>query len=316
MRISANQLWRLVKRSATAWVEDRAMSMGAAIAFYTIFSLAPLLLIVIALAGLVFGEEAARGAVVQEVGGMVGETGAQAVQTVLEGARDMEGGIFATIASLVTLAVGATTVFAELQNSLDRIWKAPVSTQPSGIRGFFRTRLLSFGMVLGIGFLLMVSLVVSAALSALGNWIGGWLTWAQVIMQVLNFVVSFAVITALFAMIYKILPSVDLDWDDVWIGAAATSLLFSIGKFLIGLYIGQTALASSFGAAGTFVVLIIWVYYSTGVFLLGAEFTYAYAHEQGSRSEARQPPGAPAGMPGYERRRTPERRRHAGAAPA
>lgn len=318
MRISANQLWRLIKQSTSAWMEDRAMSMGAAIAFYTIFSLAPLLLIIIALAALVFGEEAARGAVVQEVGGMVGETGAQGVQTVLEGARDTGRGVFATLASLVTLAIGATTVFAELQSSLDKIWKAPPSTQASGIWGFLRTRLLSFGMVLGIGFLLIISLVVSAALSALGNWIGGWLTWAQVIMQVLNFLVSFAVITALFAMIYKILPSVELDWDDVWIGAAATSLLFSIGKFLIGLYIGQTALASSFGAAGTFVVLIIWVYYSTSIFLLGAEFTYAYAYEQGSRSpgRARQPQGAPAGMPGFDRRKTPERRRRPGAATA
>jgi membrane protein len=256
--------------------------MGAAIAFYTIFSLAPLLLIAIAVAGLIFGEEAARGAVVQQLGGMVGETGAQGVQSVLEAARDPERGVVGTIAGVITLAVGATTVFAELQTDLDVVWKVPPDEQSAGLWGFIRTRLLSFGIVLGVGFLLIVSLLASTALAALGEWWGGWFGEAEAMLQVVNALVSFAVITTLFAMIFKMLPGVKIAWSDVWIGAAVTSLLFTIGKTLIGLYIGKTALASSFGAAGTFVVVIVWVYYSSLVFLLGAEFTHSYARSHGS----------------------------------
>lgn len=292
MAISARMLWTLAKQSVTAWIDDRASSMGAAIAFYTVFSLAPLLLISIAIAGLVFGEEAARNAIVEQLGGMVGDTGAAGIQTVLEAARDPEGGVIATVVSTLTLIVGATTVFAELQTDLDIVWKVPPDKQKTGISGLVRARLLSLGIVLGVGFLLIVSLILNAALAALGEWWGGWFGNWELTLQAVNFLVSFVVITGLFAMIFKILPSVPIAWDDVWIGAAVTSLLFSIGKFLIGLYIGKSALASGFGAAGTFIVVIVWVYYSSLVFLLGAEFTHVYAHGAGSKAGEAAPAAA------------------------
>ncbi len=290
MSTSAGKLWTLAKQSVNAWIDDRASSMGAAIAFYTMFSLAPLLLISIGIAGLVFGEDAARDAIVEQAGGLVGETGAEGVRSVLDASRDPEGGAIAALVSMVTLVVGATTVFAELQSDLDVVWKVPAEKQSSGIWGLIRARLLSFGMVLGVGFLLIVSLILNAALAALaalGKWWGAWFGDWELTLQAVNFLVSFAVVTGLFAMIYKILPSEKIAWGDVWIGAAVTSLLFSIGKFLIGLYIGRSALASGFGAAGTFVVVIVWVYYSSLVFLLGAEFTHEYAKGEGSKSAAR-----------------------------
>jgi membrane protein len=284
---STRRLWVLAKQSVNAWIEDRASSMGAAIAFYTMFSLAPLLLIAIAIAGLIFGTDAARDAIVAQIGGLVGETGAEGVRSVLDAARDPEGGAIAAVLSMVTLVIGATTVFAELQSDLDVVWKVPPEKQSSGVWGLIRARLLSFGMVLGIGFLLIVSLILNAALAALGAWWGTWFGDWEVTLQTVNFLVSFVVVTGLFAMIYKILPSVKIAWGDVWIGAAVTSLLFAIGKLLIGLYIGKSALASGFGAAGTFVVVIVWVYYSSLVFLLGAEFTHEYAQGEGSKSGGR-----------------------------
>ncbi|MDT3670636.1 MAG: YihY/virulence factor BrkB family protein [Aromatoleum sp.] len=287
MSASAGKLWVLARQSVNAWIDDRASSMGAAIAFYTMFSLAPLLLISIGIAGLVFGEDAARDAIVEQVGGLVGETGAEGVRSVLDASRDPEGGAIAALVSMITLVVGATTVFAELQSDLDVVWKVPPEKQSSGIWGLVRAQLLSFGMVLGVGFLLIVSLLLNAALAALGKWWGAWFGEWEVTLQAVNFLVSFAVVTGLFAMIYKILPSAKIAWGDVWIGAAVTSLLFSIGKFLIGLYIGRSALASGFGAAGTFVVVIVWVYYSSLVFLLGAEFTHEYAKGAGSKSAGR-----------------------------
>lgn len=287
MSTSARKLWTLAKQSVNAWIDDRASSMGAAIAFYTMFSLAPLLLISIGIAGLVFGEDAARDAIVEQAGGLVGETGAEGVRSVLDASHDPEGGAIAALVSMITLVIGATTVFAELQSDLDVVWKVPPEKQSSGIWGLIRARLLSFGMVLGVGFLLIVSLVLNAALAALGTWWGAWFGEWELTLQAVNFLVSFAVVTGLFAMIYKILPSETIAWGDVWIGAAVTSLLFSIGKFLIGLYIGKSALASGFGAAGTFVVVIVWVYYSSLVFLLGAEFTHEYAKGEGSKSAGR-----------------------------
>lgn len=287
MATSTGKLWTLAKQSVNAWIDDRASSMGAAIAFYTMFSLAPLLLISIGIAGLVFGEDAARNAIVGQIGGLIGETGAEGIRSVLDAARDPEGGAVAALVSMVTLVVGATTVFAELQTDLDVVWKVPPEKQSSGIWGLLRARLLSFGMVLGVGFLLIVSLILNAALAALGKWWGAWFGEWELTLQTVNFIVSFVVVTGLFAMIYKILPSEKIAWGDVWIGAAVTSLLFAIGKFLIGLYIGRSALASGFGAAGTFVVVIVWVYYSSLVFLLGAEFTHEYARGEGSKSPGR-----------------------------
>jgi membrane protein len=264
--------------------------MGGALAYYTLFSLAPVLIIVIAVAGFFLGAEAARGEIATQLQGLLGDDGATAVQGLLESSSDPEEGLLATIASFLLLLLGATTVFAELQSDLDRIWRA--ETKPiSGLWSILRARLLSFGMILVLAFLLLVSLVISAALSALGKWWGGWFEGWAVVLEILNFVVSFAITTGLFALIYKFLPRAEIAWHDVWIGAAVTALLFAVGKFLIGLYIGRSGIASGFGAAGSFVVLLVWVYYSTQIFLLGAEFTWVYAHERGSRRGQDRPGG-------------------------
>jgi len=273
--------WELVKSAASSWIDDYAPSMGAALAYYTVFSIAPLLLIVISIAGLVFGEEAARGEIVSQLQGLMGADAAKAVEGLLESVNKPGKGIFATLFGIIVLLIGATTVFGELQDALDRIWRAP-ARQGSGLWNLLRARILSFGMILGVGFMLIASLVVSAGLSALGRWwaplFGGW----EFLLQFVNLAVSFALVTAIFAMIYKIMPRVKIEWHDVWIGAAVTSLLFTIGKFLIGLYIGKSGVASGFGAAASLVVLLVWVYYSAQIFLLGAEFTWVYAHTFGS----------------------------------
>lgn len=275
-------IWPLIKSSVVSWRRDHASSMGGALAYYTLFSIAPVLIIVIAVAGFFFGAEAARGEIVTQLRGLLGDDGAAAVQALLESANEPEEGLFATISSLALLVLGATTVFAELQTDLDRIWRA--ETKPiSGVWAFLRARLLSFGLVLVLAFLLLVSLVLSAALAALGRWWGGWFEGWAILLEILNFIASFAITTGLFAVIYKLLPRTKIAWHDVWIGAAVTALLFAVGKFLIGLYIGRSGVASGFGAAGSFVVLLVWVYYSTQIFLLGAEFTWVYAHEHGSR---------------------------------
>ena len=281
--MNLKQIWGLVKNTFSSWSNDYAPSMGAALAYYTMFSIAPLLLIVISVAGLIFGVEAARGEIFGQLQGMMGEEGAAAVQALLESVSQPEQGVIGTVIGAVLLLIGATTVFGELQDDLDRIWRAPERKKGGGLWNLIRSRLLSFGMILGIGFLLMVSLVFSAALSALGKWWGPLFGEWEILLQAVNFIVSFALVTAVFAMIYKIMPRVSIAWHDVWIGAAVTALLFTIGKFLIGLYIGKTGVASGFGAAGSLVIVLVWVYYSAQIFLLGAEFTWAYAHEHGSR---------------------------------
>jgi membrane protein len=273
------------KQAIDAWVDDYAPSMGAAIAYYTLFSLAPLLLIVVSLAGIVFGPEAARGEIFAQLKDLLGEQGAAAAQGLLQSVNKPAQGLLATAIGLVTLVLGAASVFAELQNALDRIWRAPLR-KGSGLWSLIRTRLLSFGMVLGIGFLLIVSLLASALIAAFGkryaNAFGGW----ALVAEALNAAISFVVVTALFAMIYKILPRVRIGWRDVWIGAAVTALLFAIGKTLIGLYLGRSGVASGFGAAGSLIVLLVWMYYSAQIFLLGAEFTHVYAHARGTRCDA------------------------------
>lgn len=291
MSISTQLSLQLIRRSFGAWVEDSAASMGAAIAYYTAFSIAPLLLIVITIAGIFFGREAAEGALLTELQGLVGQNGALAVQAILRGAQDPAGGAISLFAGVGTLVLGATSVFAELQNDLDRIWKAHPA-RSSGLWNFIHTRLLSFGIILGLGFLLAVSLVLSAAVAAMGSIFGSVLGNEEVLLQVINALVSFGITTVLFAMIYKLLPSAKVEWRDVWTGALVTSLLFSIGKFLISLYIGKAAISSSFGAAGAFVVLMVWIYYSAQIFLLGAEFTAQFARIHGSRSiRGRSPSG-------------------------
>ena len=280
--MSRSGIWPLIKMSVVSFRKDYASSMGGALAYLTLFSIAPILIIVIAIAGFFLGAEAARGEIVVQLRGLLGDDGATAVQALLESASKPEEGLFATAVSVVLLIIGATTIFAELQSDLDRIWRAE-SKPTSGLWSLLRARLLSFGMVLVLAFLLLVSLVISAALSALGRWWGGWFEGWAVLLEAVNFVVSLAITAGLFALIYKFLPRADIAWHDVWIGATVTALLFAVGKFLIGLYIGQSGVASGFGAAGSFVVLLVWVYYSTQIFLLGAEFTWVYAHERGSR---------------------------------
>ena len=288
------RFYGLVKLSVKSWLDDYASSMGAAIAFYTVFSLAPLLMIVIAIAGFFWGEEAVRGELMRQVGGMVGESGASAIEGVVQsGAQEPEQGIFATVASVVVLIVGATTVFAELQSALDRIWQVPAKEKSSGIFNLIRARLLSFGLVLSLAFLLLVSLVVSTVLSAVGGWLGGLLPGWELILQILNITVSFGILVLLFAMIYKFMPRAEVAWRDVWTGAVVTALLFEIGKLLIGLYVGKSAVASSYAAAGSLVIVLIWVYYAAQVFLLGAEFTWVYANEHGSRAGSPQSPSQP-----------------------
>ena len=273
-------IFALSEKAVTAWIDDYAPSMGAAISYYTIFSLAPLLVIVIAVAGSVFGREAVEGQIVAQLSGLIGQDGATAVQGLIKSASDPAKGLLASIISLVVLIVGATTVFAELQSALDRIWHVPEKAKPSGVWGLLRSRLLSFGLVLGLAFMLMVSLVVGAGIAAFGNWTSriapGW----EILLQVINTVVSLMTTTLLFAMIYKLMPSVKIAWRDVWVGAAVTAVLFEVGKLLIGLYIGKSGVTESFAAAGSLVVLLAWVYYAAQIFLLGAEFTRVYATER------------------------------------
>lgn len=277
------ELGALLRDAALNWVEDHAQSMGAALAFYTIFSVAPLLLIVIAVAGAVFGEEAARGEIYVQLHGMLGTTGARAVQGLLESARRPADNVPAAVFGVILLFVAATSVFAELQDSLNRIWHVPKRAAHSGLWAIVRARLLSFGMILGIGFLLIVSLAFSAALRALSRW---WdpesQSWAS-FSGASETGLSLLLVTAVFAMIYKAMPRADIHWRDVWVGAGVTSVLFVAGKFLIGLYIGRSGITSAFGAAASLIVVLLWVYYSAQIFLFGAEFTWAYAHRFGSR---------------------------------
>jgi membrane protein len=278
------QVWVLIRKSVGAWVDDYAPSMGAALAYYTLFAIAPLLIIAIAVAGLVFGQEAARGEIVAQIQGLIGQKGAIAVQGLLKSTNEPVQSIFATVVSIITLVIGATTVFAELQSDLDRIWRVPAPAKENGLWNLLRAHLLSFGLVLGLGFLLLVSLLVSAAIAAFGKWGGGFIGGWEALLYVLNFSISFTITTLLFAMIYKFMPRARIVWRDVWVGAAVTAILFEVGKFLIGLYLGKTSVASGFGAAGSLVVLLVWVYFSAQIFLLGAEFTWVYSHEYGSKA--------------------------------
>lgn len=272
----------LVKETFKEWKEDGALDLGAALAYYTIFSLAPMLLIATAVAGLVWGREAVQGQLVGELRGLLGTQGAEAVQTMIANAGKERSGVLATVIGLVTILFGATGVFVQLQNALNRVWNVK-ATPKSGIWSFVRTRLMSFGMVLGIGFLLLVSLAVSAAVSALGAWATSRLPGGEAVTQGLTFVLSFALMTGLLGLIYKFLPDVEIAWRDVWIGAVVTALLFTVGKFLIGLYLGRSSVASTYGAAGSLVILLLWIYYSSQILFLGAEFTQVYASRYGSR---------------------------------
>ncbi|HUH60061.1 MAG TPA: YihY/virulence factor BrkB family protein [Candidimonas sp.] len=274
----------LLKNSVIAWQEDNAASMGAAVAFYTVFSIAPLLIIVIAVAGFVWGEDAVRGEIIRQLNGLVGHDGAAGVQQLLKSASKPAQGITATLVSIVFLIIGSTTVFAELQGALDRIWRVPTAAE-TGIWNTVRARLLSFGLVLGLAFLLLVSLIVSAGLAAFSQMTSGLLPGWECVLQLLNMLVSVSIGTVLFAMIYKFMPRAEVAWRDVWVGAMVTAVLFEVGKFLIALYVGKSSTISSLMAAGSLVVVLIWVYYAAQVFLLGAEFTWLYAKQHGSRKD-------------------------------
>jgi len=276
-----SEYWSLIKQTASEWTEDKVPELGAALAFYTALSIAPLLVISLGIAAAVFGEEAARGQIIVQIRTLVGDQGAAAIQDMIANANKPAEGILATTLSFIILFVGASGVFGELQQSLNTIWK--VQPKPGrGIVKMIRDRFLSFTMVLGIAFLLLVSLLLDAAMSTLAGmvhvpdaipWIG----------EAIHLVISFVVITLLFAMIYKYLPDVKIHWRDVWLGAIVTAILFTIGKFAIGLYLGHSSMASSYGVAGSFVVLLVWVYYSAQVLFFGAEFTQVYANRYGSR---------------------------------
>jgi membrane protein len=266
----------MLRRSVVEWIEDQVPRRAAALTFYAGFSLAPLLLIAIAIAGVVFGTDAVRGRVVEQLQGLLGPDAARAVETALKNTRTTGSSVLATLIGVATLFVGASGVFGELQESLNEIWK--VRKKPGlGIREFLRSRFLSFTFVVGSGFLLLVSLLVSAVLEAVTR-----LFVSTALLRIAGLALSFAVVGTLFAMMFKKLPDVRTRWSDVWLGAAITAVLFTVGKWLIGLYLGHSALSSSYGAAGSFVVLLMWLYYSSQIVLFGAEITHAYAHEFGT----------------------------------
>jgi membrane protein len=281
--LTSDRLWKVLKAAFAGWWNDNVPRMGAALAYYTLFSLAPILIVAIAIAGLAFGREAVRGEIVGQIEGLVGLQGARAVQAMLEGAAKPSSSVPATILGIITFFLGATGAFLELQADLDAIWRVKPKSRGNFLRDLVMQRLISFGLVLGFAFLLLTSLVVSAALAALHTYMGNAFPGVAVLWEALNVIVSLIVITLLFAMIYKVLPDVKLVWSDVWVGALVTAGLFTIGKFLIGLYLGTSAMASSYGAAGSVIVVLVWVYYSSQIILLGAEFTRAYVEQFGPR---------------------------------
>jgi membrane protein len=281
-----NRIYQLLKTTYFQYSKDKVPRMGAALAYYTIFSLAPLLVIAIAIAGLVFGKEAVQGQVMGQIQGLIGPESALAVQTILQSAHKPVGGTIATLFSVVVLLIGASGVFVEMQEALNEIWKVD-DTSKTGVWHLIKSRFLSFGMVLGIGFLLLVSLLLSAALSAAANCISSFISVPPANLHAADFAFSFLFIAGLMALIFKLLPDVPIPWSDVWVGALLTSLFFTIGKFLIGFYVGKSIRMSAYGATGAVVIILAWVYYSAQILYFGAEFTRAFSNECGSRGAIR-----------------------------
>jgi membrane protein len=273
--------WQVLKAAGADWVEDKAAQLGAALAFYSILSLAPLLLVSLAIAAFFFGDQA-EGEMMGQLTGLVGEQGAAAISTMLHHAQRPGAGIVATAFGMITLLFGASGVFAQLQTAMNEIWEVPPK-KSSGLWNMVRSRFLSFAMVLGTGFLLLVSLILSAVISGIGSYIGDRWPAFEPVSQLANAGVSFLVVTLLFAMIFKLLPDTNVAWRDVWIGALSTAVLFTIGKFFIGLYLGKAAVGSAYGAAGSLVVLLIWIYYSAQILFFGAELTQVYARRYGTQ---------------------------------
>ena len=272
----------LLKDTYSEWRADNASRLGAALAFYSLFSMAPLLIIVISIAGLVFGRDAAQGRVIEQLQGLVGAEAARSIETIIGTARAPAASVLTAAAGIVALLLGASGAFGELQAALNVIWNAP-PRPAQAIPQLIKDRFLSFTMVLGTGFLLLVSLVISAALAALNDSLARLMEISPSALQAVHVVISFAITALLFAMIFKQLPDVRIAWADVWIGAAVTALFFTVGRFLIGLYLGRSSLASTYGAAGSVVILLLWVYYSAQILFFGAEFTQVYANRYGSR---------------------------------
>jgi membrane protein len=269
------QGWTMMKDTVVAFVDDGALSRGASIAFYTVTSIAPVLFIVVAIAGLVFGEDAAQGAIAHQLSGLMGRQSAELLQNAIKSASGTQSSIIATMIGVVVLLVAASGMFGEIQTALNAIWKA----QPRGttVSRLIRARIVSLVLVVGLGFLLLLSLALSAVLAALRGYADEFLPFSTQILEIVNFFISFALVAGLFAAIYKMLPDCDLGWHDVGVGALVTALLFTIGKYMIGLYVGSSVVASAYGAAGALIVILLWVYYSAQIFLLGAEFTKVYA---------------------------------------
>jgi membrane protein len=279
-RLNWRIVYELFRDAIQESMEGAVVSRGAALSFYTLFAIAPLFVIMLAIAAVWFGQEAARRELFSQVSGLVGSEGGEAIQALVTAAHKPNTGVWATILAVVTLFIGATGVFVQLQDALNSIWGVrPVPG--GGVRNFIRVRLLSFALVAGIGFLLLVSLVLSAGLAALGNVMVGFLPAQAAIWHIINFVISFGVITLLFAMIFKVLPDVKIAWREVWTGAIITALLFNLGKLLLGLYLGRSIVTSAYGAAGSLMVVLLWVYYSAQILFFGAKFTQLYSNRYG-----------------------------------
>jgi membrane protein len=286
----------LFKETVGEWIDDRAPRLGASLAFYTLLSLAPLLIVIVAVAALVYGQEAARGQLVWQIQGLVGPDGAKAIQGLIQGAYKPGTGVVASLLGVLTLAFGASSVVVELRDALDTIWHVPPDPRNTGFASIFwlaKQRFYSIAMILGVGFLLLVSLVLNAWIAAMGSFFGSFLPTSEAVLHAATFLFSFFVITFLFAAIYKLLPDVHLRWSDVAIGASVTSLLFTIGKQLIGLYLGKASFGSTYGAAGSLVIVLVWVYYSAQLFFLGAEFTKVYTRTFGSQFSGKLQPVPP-----------------------
>jgi len=268
--------WPALRRTVPAALDSHVPRLGAALSYYTLFAIAPMFIIALAVAGFWFGEEAARRELFGQLSGLVGSEGAEALQSLIAAANRPRAGMVATVVAIITLLVGATGAFVELQDALNTLWKVE-QTAGHGVWLFLKSRLLSFAMVVGIGFLLMVSLIVNAILAALGGWMQRVLPGGSAVWQILNFLISLGIITVLFALIFKVLPDAKIAWRDVWVGAMLTALLFNMGKFLLGFYLGRATVTSAYGSAGSLVVILIWVYYSAQILFFGAKYTQIYA---------------------------------------
>jgi len=276
---------KILKDTGTEWYEDDAPRLAASLAYYTLLSTAPLSLLCVSIVGFFFGERAARGQIAEQIGTVTGPEAAEAIQSVIQNAHQSDAGVLSTIMGILLLLIGASGVFGELQTALNNMWGVKPNPQRGMIKDFLMARFLSFTMVLGVAFMLLASLVISAVLSGIGRMLSEALPGGEALWQVLNFAISLGVITLLFALIFKFVPDAEVQWRHVWIGAAVTALLFSIGKMLLGFYLGKSSVASAYGAAGSVVAFVVWVYYAAQILFIGAEFTQVYSRAHGAPIE-------------------------------